>query len=160
MSTLVPRTELSHWASTLTLTLLGEEGWSVNLWWIPASESRVRFLLPISHVLFLCPIPMQLWHSLHCSAWKCVLPCHRKTGKFYSHFSSSLSPGLRGNALFHFLLFVQLGPYLPALNNNTPPYLRLVQCVTSSRTKQTAAFPKTWIVFKKFRLASCLESPS
>lgn len=84
----------------------------------------------------------------------------KNTGKFYSHFSSSLSPGLRGNALFHFLLFVQLRPYLPTLNNNTSPYLRLVQRVTSSRTKQTAAFPKTQIVFKKFSVASCLESPS
>lgn len=90
----------------------------------------------------------------------CFALSQKNTGKLHSHFSSSLFPGLRGNALFHFLLFLQLRPYLPTLNNNISPYLWLVQCVTSSRTKQTAAFPKTWIVFKKFSVASCLESPS
>lgn len=81
----------------------------------------------------------------------CFALSQKNTGKFSSHFSSSVSPGLSGNVLFHFLPFVQLRPYLPALNNNTSPYLQLVQCVTPSRTQQTAAFPKTWIVFLKIQ---------
>lgn len=90
----------------------------------------------------------------------CFALPQKNTGKFYSHFSSSLSPGLRGNAPFSLPSLCAAQAILRTLNNNTSPYLWFVQCVTSSRTKQTAAFPKTWIVFKKFRLASCLESPS
>lgn len=89
----------------------------------------------------------------------CFALPQKNTGHFYSHFSSSLQ-GSEGMPLLHFLLFVQLRPCPSTLNNNSSPYLRFVQSVTSSGIKQTAAYPKTWIVFKKFRLASCLESLS
>lgn len=147
---------LSHRAHTPKQTLFGEEGWSVSLWWIPALESKVRFLLSISNE--------QLWHSCCCSAQQCVgpvLPCHRKAqGNSITISHPHSLQGSEGMPLLHFLLFVQLKPTLPTLNNNTSSYLWFVQYVRSSRTKQTAAFPKTEIVFKKFRLASCLESPS
>lgn len=60
----------------------------------------------------------------------------------------------------HFLPFVQLQPTLPTSMNNSPSSPCCVWCITSPRTKQTATFPKTEIVFNKFRPASCLVSAS
>lgn len=86
----------------------------------------------------------------------CFALWQQSKGEIHYCSSFSLSAGLRENALSSFPSCCTA----QANSSNTPSSPHFVRYVTSCRTKQTATFSKTEIVFKKFRLASCLESPS